>query len=74
MNAKEIVIEHLKKIGADGLCRNGCGCGIGDLVACGSDFSECVPAKLHKCTPGCDHFFGEGTDYYQEMKDPTEKP
>ena len=45
MNCREIVIAHLKSIGADGLCINDCGCGIDDFAPCGSDFSDCVPAR-----------------------------
>lgn len=43
MTCLEIIHAHLKSIGADGLCRDGCGCA-GD-VPCGEDFSECIPAR-----------------------------
>lgn len=41
----EIVQEHLRTKGADGLvCPDAeCGCMLGDLVPCGSDFSQCMP-------------------------------
>lgn len=50
MNCSEIIIAHLKAIGADGLynasCDEcGCGCGIDDLAPCGECFDFCVPAK-----------------------------
>lgn len=53
MNVKEIIIAHLKSIGADGLCCDGCGCGLDDLMPCESNVLECVPAKRHDCDGGC---------------------
>jgi hypothetical protein len=45
MNVKEIVEQYLKNNGYDGLClpEQECGCHIGNLFACGSDFSPCQP-------------------------------
>lgn len=49
MNVKEIIIEKLKEIGADGLCDEDCGCSIDDLFPCYTcNLSNCVPAKLIK--------------------------
>ena len=53
MNAKDLLIEKLKEIGADGLfCGDGgdnCGCGIDDFEPCGNILIHlCVPAKLNK--------------------------
>jgi len=61
MNVKEIVIKHLREIGADGLCRyesqeyeESCGCGIDDLAPCGEicqlgdTCQDCVPARRHE--------------------------
>lgn len=45
MNVKQIVEKWLIKNGHDGLCRDGCGCGIDDLMPCSYDQSFCVPAK-----------------------------
>ena len=48
MTVKEIIIEKLKKLGADGLnCneKDECGCGFNNLAECGEDFSDCIPAK-----------------------------
>jgi hypothetical protein len=47
MNVKEIVIEKLKEMGADGLCTSGeCSCGLDDLMPCfDGSCSICVPAK-----------------------------
>ena len=42
--AKYLPIEKLKEIGADGLCKDGCGCGLKDLASCGEIQCECVPA------------------------------
>lgn len=44
--ARDILIEGLKAMGADGLCSCGCGCGLDDLCPCGEDCTNCVPAKL----------------------------
>lgn len=69
MNVKEIIIEHLKKINADGLCTENCGCGIDDLFPCREDFSNCIPAKLGKCSDEkCEHdFAGECEQCFQAM-------
>ena len=45
MNVYEILRNHLKSIGADGLCTEECGCEIGDMCCCGGDMTECFPAK-----------------------------
>lgn len=45
MNCKEIIIEKLKALGADGLCGDDCGCGIDNLFPCDSCCLDCVPAK-----------------------------
>ena len=45
MNVKQIIIEHLKSIGADGLCTDDCGCGIDDLAPCECWCPDCVPAR-----------------------------
>lgn len=50
-NVRQIVISHLQQIGADGLCCDGCRCGMYDLMPCGGDvdITACVPAKIHSC-------------------------
>lgn len=53
MNVREIVIAHLKSIGADGLAADGCGCGIDDLAPCGGDITDCKPAKRFDCDGSC---------------------
>lgn len=59
MNVKEIVIEHLKSIGADGLISDPdfyvsedgqCSCSIENLMDCdGYCVGQCKPAKKVKC-------------------------
>lgn len=53
MNVKQIVIAHLKSIGADGLAREDCGCSVDDLIPCGSPYHDCVPAKAVPCDGTC---------------------
>jgi len=45
MTVKEILIEKLKALGADGLCCEGCGCGLDDLMPCVSNCDSCEPAR-----------------------------
>jgi len=47
MNARTLLIEKLKEIGADGLCHPAleCGCGLDDFEPCQScEITECVAA------------------------------
>jgi hypothetical protein len=60
MNVRHIIIAHLRKIGATGLCGDGCGCDISDLIPCDSDPSHCQPAIRAKCGPDCEICGGEG--------------
>lgn len=54
MCVKQIVIEYLRKIGADGLCNPEieCGCAIDDIITCGYIDADCVPAQVQQCL-GC---------------------
>ncbi len=56
MTVKDIIIEGLKDMGADGLCNIDfdCGCGLDDLEPCSNiNINECVPArKILAQTPG----------------------
>jgi hypothetical protein len=45
MNVKTMVTDHLRWVGADGLCTDGCGCGIDDLAPCECWCPDCVPAR-----------------------------
>lgn len=52
MNVREIVVEHLKAGGFDGLAAEDCGCSIDDIMPCCSgdrDISECRPARKVVC-------------------------
>ena len=40
---REIVLQHLKSVGADGLCCDGCGCD--GTMPCGEYGSQCIPAR-----------------------------
>ena len=48
MTIREIIVEALKRFGADGVCNPefSCGCGLDDLSPCESDsILMCEPAK-----------------------------
>lgn len=48
---REIVVAHLRQIGADGLCAADCGCGLDDLAPC-NGYAEipgdCEPARRQR--------------------------
>jgi len=52
MNVKDIVIEKLKEIGADGLCTEyNCSCDFDDFMNCGAyDIVDCMAAKKRLAT------------------------
>lgn len=51
MKVIEIVAEHLRANGYTGLRNEGeCGCELGDLAPCGTDFAQCEPGHKH-CDP-----------------------
>ena len=61
MTIKEIITAHLKKVGATGLCRDGCGCRLEYLMPCaGSMDDDCVPAVERGCGMGCVECGGDG--------------
>lgn len=70
MDAIEIVDAYLKENDFDGLVNsdNECGCGLGDLVPCGENFSTCQPA-IEVEVPAEKDF-----DYYYATKDWKETP
>ena len=54
MTVKEIVKDYLEKNGYDGLCCEGCGCGLDDFMPCeGCDIKNCKPAYRHGCNGDC---------------------
>ena len=61
MTIKEIITAHLKKIGAAGLCRDGCGCRLPNLMPCAGNMEDdCVPAVERGCGMDCVECGGEG--------------
>jgi hypothetical protein len=65
-----ILTEHLKAIGADGLCypSEECGCGIDELIVCGWNFGDCVPARRVVAPEGHE---SEGEEIYVPMEAPA---
>ena len=51
MTVREIIKNYLKERHYDGLCGDGCGCGIDNLFPCGEINTDCQPAYAHKCDP-----------------------
>jgi hypothetical protein len=77
MDTRDIVAKFLRENGFDGLCGDGCGCGIDDLASCSSEsFLECTPAHKYKmdcenCDSACD--LDETTGYcYRETEPGTD--
>lgn len=77
MTVREIIISHLRSIGADGLCSYDCGCGFDDLMPCAGDSilgdcSQCVPARKSTAKRGDPNIdwgeYEEGDEIYEEMK------
>ena len=64
MNVKDIILEKIEAVGADGLCIFDCGCSKDDLFACGYPGKDCMLASsfvakdrctLENCNPcNCD--------------------
>ena len=46
MTIKKIVEERLRKDGFDGLCCDGCGCRVDDLMPCGEPVMACRPGHI----------------------------
>ncbi len=64
MTVKEIIIEKLTELGADGLCYENCGCGIDDLIPCSKSIEDCVPAKLKKADEQEYRYLKTGNEIY----------
>ena len=60
MDVQDIVWEHLKRVGATGLCNESCGCEAPDLMPCEDCTRTCVPAVRRKCGPDCEECGGDG--------------
>lgn len=68
MNVLQIVKDHLKKTGAEGLCHadTECGCELSDLAPCGAVKDECVPAMkaIHCGKAECEcNYCDNGNDF-----------
>ena len=52
MRVRDIIVKHLRDIGADGLACEDCGCGIDDLAPCApcSCCLQCEPARKKAAT------------------------
>lgn len=49
MTVKEIVEQYLETNSYDGLCGDGCGCKVDDLMPCDeANVTSCCPGYLHK--------------------------
>ena len=70
MKVREMIIKQLKELGADGLCCQGCGCGIDDLVPCDClNLDRCQAAKWVEpkmSSRDFDYEFPDG--YYKVME------
>lgn len=49
-NLQTYIAEKLEEDGYDGLCSEGCGCGLDDFMPCGESNRECVVARAVTCT------------------------
>lgn len=63
---KEIIIVALREMGADGLCEGECGCGLDNLMPCGTAPIWCVPAKE---VPVPEELQGDYDRYFEPMTD-----
>lgn len=64
---REVVLTHLKSIGADGLCSESCGCGVNDLMPCDSCFFDCYVARKTIAKNDGD-FYEKGDTIYVPME------
>ncbi len=56
MNVKEIIIAHLKEIGADGLCNGGCRCLLmDDIIPCNAMIDECEAGWIGRAPKGANY-------------------
>ena len=51
MDVIDMVRRQLVALGADGLCRKGCGCGLDDLAPGECDVLSCVSARRRERIP-----------------------
>lgn len=55
MTVREIVKQWLVEYGYDGLCGEGCGCPLNDLMSCDTYSALCEPGYKVEC-PDCRYF------------------
>jgi len=70
---RDILIAELKRMGADGLCGENCGCAMDDLpCAFENDITECEPARRKIATAEdvrVDADFSIGDEIYVPMEE-----
>ena len=66
----EILEEHLRIKGYDGLCNKWgeCGCEIGDLMPCGDGVADCQAAYKHKVPDDLIGYYNGGDIIYAPEK------
>ena len=70
MNVKKIVKTWLKENGYDGLCCEGCGCQISDLMPCDENSNSCEAGYK---TDGYNCNDGQGYDFFITTIKPASK-
>lgn len=50
LTVRNILVAELKRLGADGLAGDECGCSIDDLCPCESSALDCVAARFIGCS------------------------
>lgn len=74
MEAIEIIKEHLKANGFDGLCGDDCTCDLEDLVPCMEDFGHCEPGYKIPCTGDQPECPADGNcDWHMTTEKPAER-
>ena len=66
MTIRDIITKHLRKIGADGLAGEECGCSIDDIQPCCDSCLDCVPAMLVRANHDGDGYC-KGDMIYEPM-------
>jgi hypothetical protein len=70
MTVREIILAHLRQVGADGLCCEGCGCDIEELAPCCVYTMACIPGKRVVATEAGDsHEIGDEIFVPMEKED-----
>ena len=75
MDIQDIVEIWLRENGFDGLCRDGCGCGLEDLMPCCEPSSACESARMRILGP--DEYLGDcgpGEGWFEPAKQGEKDP